>query len=87
MIFTTQRSELLEAVQNLSRIVTKTSQPVLEGILISAEKGKITLVSYNLEMSMKKEIYASTEVDGDIVISARLLTEILRKSAGVQVTI
>ena len=56
MIFTTQRSELLEAVQNLSRIVTKTSQPVLEGILISAEKGKITLVSYNLEMSMKKEI-------------------------------
>ncbi|MBQ9768872.1 MAG: DNA polymerase III subunit beta [Clostridia bacterium] len=87
MIFTTQRSELLEAVQNLSRIVTKTSQPVLEGILISAEKGKITLVSYNLEMSMKKEIYASTEADGDIVISARLLTEILRKSDGIQVTI
>ena len=61
MLFTTQRSELLEAVQNLSRIVTKTSLPVLEGILISAEKGKITLVSYNLEMSMKKEIYANCD--------------------------
>ena len=56
MRFTTERGALLEAVQNLSRIVTKTSQPVLEGILISAEQGKITLVSYNLEMSMKKEI-------------------------------
>ena len=87
MLFTTQRSELLEAVQNLSRIVTKTSLPVLEGILISAEKGKITLISYNLEMSMKKEIYASCEVEGDIVISAKLLTEILRRSDGIQVTI
>ena len=87
MLFTTQRSELLDAVQNLSRIVTKTSQPVLEGILISAEQGKITLVSYNLEMSMKKVIYASCEQEGDIVISARLLTEILRRSDGVQVTI
>lgn len=87
MLFTTQRNELLDAVQHLSRIVTKTSQPVLEGILISAEQGKVTLVSYNLEMSMKKEIYANCEQEGDIVISARLLTEILRKSDGVSVTI
>ena len=87
MLFTTERNQLLEAVQNLSRIVTKTSLPVLEGILISAEKGKITLVSYNLEMSMKKEIYANCEEEGDIVISARLLTEILRKSDGIQVTV
>jgi DNA polymerase-3 subunit beta len=87
MLFTTQRNELLDAVQNLSRIVTKTSQPVLEGILISAEQGKITLVSYNLEMSMKKVIYANCEQEGDIVISAKLLTEILRKSDGVSVTI
>lgn len=87
MLFTTERGALLEAVQNLSRIVTKTSLPVLEGIMISAEKGKVTLVSYNLEMSMKKEIYASCEVEGDIVISARLLTEILRKTDGIQVTI
>ena len=87
MLFTTQRNELLEAVQNLSRIVTKTSLPVLEGILISAEQGKITLVSYNLEMSMKKVIYANCEQEGDIVISAKLLTEILRRSDGIQVTI
>ena len=87
MRFTTERSALLEAVQNLSRIVTKTSLPVLEGILISAEKGKLTLVSYNLEISMKKEIYADCEVEGDVVISARLLTEILRKSDGIQVTV
>lgn len=87
MLFTTERLSLLSAVQNLSRIVTKTSLPVLEGILISAEKGKITLVSYNLEMSMKKDIYANCSVEGDVVISAKLLTEILRKSDGIDVTI
>lgn len=87
MRFTTERAAFLSAVQNLSRIVTKTSLPVLEGILISAEKGKLTLVSYNLEMSMKKEIYANCDVEGDIVISAKLLTEILRKSDGIQIEI
>ncbi len=87
MRFTTERSALLDAVQNLSRIVTKTSLPVLEGILISAEKGKLTLISYNLEISMKKEIYANCEVEGDVVISARLLSEILRKSDGIDVTV
>ena len=87
MRFTTERAAFLGAVQNLSRIVTKTSLPVLEGILISAEKGKLTLVSYNLEMSMKKEIYANCDDEADIVLSAKLLTEILRKSDGVQIEI
>ena len=87
MRFTTERAAFLSAVQNLSRIVTKTSLPVLEGILISAEKGKLTLVSYNLEMSMKKEIYANCDVEGDIVISAKLLAEILRKSDGIQIEV
>ncbi len=87
MFFSTDRASLLDAVQNLSRIVTKTSLPVLEGILISAEQGKVTLVSYNLEMSMKKEIYASCKEEGDIVLSAKLLTEILRRSDGINVEI
>lgn len=87
MRFTCERSALLEAVQNLSRIVTKTSLPVLEGVLISAEKGKLTLISYNLEISMKKEIYANCEEEGDIVISARLLSEILRRCSTPQIEI
>ena len=55
MIFTVERASLLDAVNKLQRVVgAKTSMPVLEGILISAEQGKITLISYNLEMGMKK---------------------------------
>ena len=88
MIFSVERASLLEAVSKLQRVVgSKTSMPVLEGILISAELGKVTLISYNLEMGMKKEIYAKCEEAGDIVVNARLLADILRRMNGLQVTI
>ncbi len=88
MIFSVERTKLLEAVLKLQSVVgSKSSMPVLEGILISAEQGKITLVAYNLEMGMKKEIYAKCDEEGDIVINARLLAEILRKMNGLQVEI
>lgn len=88
MIFSVERQKLLDAVTRLQRAVgAKTSMPVLEGILISAEQGKITLISYNLEMGMKKEIYAKCDEAGDIVINARLLADILRRMNGLQVEI
>lgn len=88
MIFSVERSKLLDAVSRLQRVVgSKTSMPVLEGILISAEQGKVTLISYNLEMGMKKEIYAKCDEAGDIVINARLLADILRRMNGLQVEI
>ncbi len=88
MIVTIEREKILEAVNHLSRIVSsKTSLPVLEGILISAERGKVTLISYNLEMGIKKEIYASTEEEGDIVINAKILADILRRMDGLSVEI
>lgn len=88
MIFSVERAKLLEAVTKLQRVVgAKTSMPVLEGILISAEQGKITLVAYNLEMGMKKEIYAKCDEEGDIVINARLLADILRRMNGIGVEI
>ena len=55
MLFSVERTKLLEAVLKLQSVVgAKSSMPVLEGILISAEKGKVTLIAYNLEMGIKK---------------------------------
>ena len=83
-----ERATLLDAVLKMQKIVgAKSSMPVLEGILMSAEKGLLTLSAYNLEMGMKKEMYASCEEEGDIVINARLLADILRKLRGIDVEI
>ncbi len=86
MIFSVERASLLDAVLKLQRVVgAKTSMPILEGILLSAEQGKLNLISYNLEMGMKKTLYCNCSKEGDIVIPARLLSEILRKMDGIQV--
>ncbi len=88
MKFSVERASFLDAVSKLQKVVTnKTSMPILEGILISAEQGLLTLATYNLEMGMKKEMYCSCEDAGDIVINARLLSDILRKLDGAQVII
>lgn len=88
MIISVERSALLDAVTRLQRVVSsKTSMPVLEGILLSAEQGKVTLIAYNLEMGMRKEIYAKCDEAGDIVINARLLGDILRRMNAPQVVI
>lgn len=88
MKITVERAPFLDAVSKLQKVVsTKTSMPILEGILLSAEKGILTLATYNLEMGMKKEMYANCEESGDIVINVRLLSEILRKLSGLQVEI
>ena len=83
MNFSVNREALCEVVSHLSRAVSsKTSIPVLEGILISAEQGSITLISYNLEMGMTKVLEAQVETSGDIVINARLLGDMLRRMDG-----
>lgn len=88
MIISVERSALLDAVTRLQRVVSsKTSMPMLEGILLSAEQGKVTLIAYNLEMGMRKEIYAKCDEAGDIVINARLLGDILRRMNAPQVVI
>ena len=88
MKFRVERSIFLDAVLKMQKTVgTKSSMPVLEGILLSAEKGLLTLSTYNLEMGMKKEIYARCEEAGSIVINARLMADILRRMNGLQVTI
>ena len=61
--------------------------PVLEGILLSAKAGEVSLTAYNLENGMRKDIFCQCEEEGEIVIKARLLCDILRKMGGSQIEI
>ena len=82
------RELLSDAVANLQRAVTpRSSLQILEGILLSAEKNKLTLMAYNMEISMRKELPIICEEEGDIVISAKILFEIIRKVKGENIEI
>lgn len=88
MKITVSKDSLSEAVFNLLRVVgVKSTMPVLEGILLSAKEGNLTLTAYNLEMGMKKEIFCNCEKPGEIVIKARLLSDIIRRMGGSQIEI
>ena len=74
------RTDLSEAVLNVSRAVsTKSSIPALEGILIKAYGEKISVSGYDLEIGITTNIEATVQQQGEIVVSAKLFTEIVRK--------
>lgn len=88
MKFTCNKSMLTEAVTNVSRVIpSKSSIPALEGVQIKAAGGKLNLTGYDMESGIKTTLEAIVQNDGEIVLSARLLADMLRKMAGDEVSI
>ena len=80
MKFTCLRSELSAAVSNVQRAVsTKASIPALEGILIKAYGSNLTLSGYDLEIGITTTMDATVNEEGEIVVSAKLFSDIVRK--------
>lgn len=78
--FSCNQKDFSSAVTNVQRAVsTKTNLPALEGILIKAEEGRITLCGYDLEIGITTFIECNVQEKGEIVVSAKLLGEIVRR--------
>lgn len=74
------KSELVQAVTNVQRAVsTKNSIPALEGILIKAHENKVVLCGYDLEIGIRTVISATIIEEGEIVLSAKLFSDIVRR--------
>lgn len=80
MKFSCGKKVFSDAVNIIQRAVsTKTTLPALEGILLKAADNKITLTSNDLEIGMTTTLSANVTEPGDIVLNAKLFSEILRK--------
>lgn len=80
MKFNCLRTDLSNAVTNVSRAVSaKSSIPALEGILIKAYGQNITVSGYDLEIGITTDIEATIQEQGEIVVSARLFSDIVRR--------
>ncbi len=74
------RTDLANAVSNVSRAVSaKASIPALEGILIKAYGESINISGYNLEIGITTDIEATVQTEGEIVVSAKLFLDIVRR--------
>ncbi|MCH5298512.1 MAG: DNA polymerase III subunit beta [Ruminococcus sp.] len=80
MKFNVLRTDLVEAVSNVSRAVSsKASIPALEGVLIKAYGQTISVSGYNLEIGITTNIDATIQQEGEIVVPASTFNAFIRK--------
>ncbi len=80
MEFICSRTELCDAVSKVSRAVSaKSSIEALEGILLRTGDDKLFLSGYDLELGISTSIEARVKEKGEIVLSAKLFSDMVRK--------
>ena len=76
------------AIDGVSRAVTlRSTIPVLEGILLKAEGFNLTLTGYDMELGIVTTIEANVLEPGDIVLNAKLLSDMVRRMPAGQISI
>lgn len=88
MKLTCDRSALVDKLAILARgVSTRSALPVLSGIMLQAQDGRLDLYSTDMELSIKASLSTSVEHDGEIVVPARLFTDVVRNLPEEQVVI
>ena len=83
-----EKTMLGEALTNVSRVIPgKSSIPALEGVQLKAYKDSLTLTGYDAEAGITTSIPAEVEAEGEVVLPARLFSDMIRKLACEQVRI
>ena len=88
MKFTVDRDVLSEAVSWTARSLSpRPPAPVLSGLLIKAEQHTVTISSFDHEISAQLHIGADVEDEGTVLVSGRLLNDIVKALPAAPVTI
>ena len=74
-----EKNVLCDAASVVSRAVSARSpMPVLEGILMRAINGRVELFGYDLDLGISTSIEAAVEKNGEIVLPAKVLLDIVK---------
>ncbi len=85
---TCSKDDLKNALQAVSRAVAEKPQtPVIAGIYLRAEGSTLEIQATDFSLEIIAKIPANTEIDGEIVVIGKKLTEISGKLSGEIVTI
>ena len=80
MKFSCEKLLLQNAVNTASRAVAaKSSIPALEGLLLTCGGESMTVSGYNMQTGIRTKFAAEVEESGELVVNARLISEILRR--------
>ncbi|WP_130863089.1 DNA polymerase III subunit beta [Bacilliculturomica massiliensis] len=88
MKFTCSQQSLSKALNTVSKAVTtRTTIPILKGILLETEGSQLKLAASDLDLSIEKRIDVEVQEEGSLVVSSRLFSDIIRKLPGADVEI
>ncbi|HHT50544.1 MAG TPA: DNA polymerase III subunit beta [Eubacteriaceae bacterium] len=80
MKFICSRKTLLNGFSIVQKAVsTRTTLPILEGVLIQAEGNTIKLIATDLEIGIEKSLEGEIIEEGSIVLPANIIVELIRK--------
>jgi len=80
MKFICEKEKLLKAINSVVKgVASKTTMPILEGILIQTNDNEIKLTTYDLEIGIEYIIESTVEEQGNTVVNAVMFSEIIRK--------
>ncbi|MGI6108603.1 MAG: DNA polymerase III subunit beta [Eubacteriaceae bacterium] len=86
MKFSCSRNDLLNALNIVSKgVSTRSTMDILQGILFTVYDHKLRLTATDLEIGVKTEIPADTQTDGEVILNANLITDVIRKLSGDEV--
>ena len=80
MKFVCEKEKLLKAINSVVKgVSSRTTMPILEGILIQTNENEIKLTTYDLELGIEYIIECNVEEQGNTVVNATMFSEIVRK--------
>ena len=82
------KDKILKAINSVTKAVaSKTTMPILEGILIQTNDKDVKLTTYDLEIGIEYIIEATVEEQGATVVNAIMFSEIIRKLPDTEIKI
>ena len=88
MKFTCYKDTIIKAINSVVKAVaSKTTMPILEGILIQTNDNEIKLTTYDLEIGIEYVIECEVKEQGSTVVNAIMFSEIIRKLPDTEIKI
>ena len=82
------KDTLLKALNSVIKgVASKTTNPILEGILIQTNENQVKLTTYDMELGIEYIIDSDVKEQGSTVVNAIMFSEIIRKLPDTEISI
>ena len=82
------KDKILKAINSVVKgVASKTTMPILEGILIQTNEKEIKLTTYDLELGIEYIMECDVKEQGSTVVNAIMFSEIIRKLPDTEISI